>query len=424
MKKYILFAFTLVLIAILLTSCTSKSADNSNLGDGKNQASQKGNAKKEHGHDEHPHEDSANKGHNDAEEMNAVHLSTQKFNSLNIKVDTIPIRALSGVVNVNGRLELFPQHKAIVTAILGANVIDIKVIEGEKVKKSQVLAYLSHPNLTNLQIAYIKVYNQMQFLEKEYVRQKRLYDEGIGSGKTYQQTQADYQTIKGEAKGLETQLKQLNIEVRKVRDGNIVQYVPVVSPIDGYIEKVLIQTGQFIDPQAPMFGVINNDYIHADLMVFEKDIYNVKKSQKVSFTVQSVPDKNLSATVFSVEKNFERNPRVVRVHAEIDQKEYSLIPGMYIHGEIYTDNSSVTALPEEAIVVENGKPYIFLVEKTKKNEEIEWIFNPIEIRTGISNQGWVEIKLLEPLTENTKVALNSAYYLISEINKGETSHEH
>ena len=52
MKKYILFPFTLVLIAILLTSCTSKSADNSNLGDGKNQASQKGNAKKEHGHDE------------------------------------------------------------------------------------------------------------------------------------------------------------------------------------------------------------------------------------------------------------------------------------------------------------------------------------------------------------------------------------
>lgn len=424
MKKFFLSQFALVLIAILLTSCTSKLADNSNLREGKNQASQEVKPKKEHGHGEHPHENNANKGQNDAEEMNAVHLSAQKFNSLNIKIDTIPIRALSGVVNANGRLELFPQHKAIVTAILGANVIDIKVIEGERVKKSQVLAYLSHPNLTNLQIAYIKVYNQMQFLEKEYDRQKRLYNEGIGSGKTYQQTQADYQTIKGEAKGFEAQLKQLSIDVRQVRDGNISPSVPVVSPIDGYIEKILIQTGQFIDPQSPMFGVINIDYIHADLMVFEKDVYKVKKGQKVSFTVQSVPDKNLSAIIFSVEKNFERDPMAVRVHAEIDQKEHFLIPGMYIRGKIHTESESVKALPEEAIIIEEGKPYIFMAHTRQESEKMEWVFSPVEIRTGISSEGWVEINLLEPLPKNAKVAWNNAYYLIGEMKKGETSHEH
>ena len=94
---------------------------------------------------------------------------------------------------------------------------------------------------------------------------------------------------------------------------------------------------------------------------------------------------------------------------------------MRIHGKIYTGDSSVNTLPEEAIIIENGKPYIFLVETNEQDNKMEWVFNPVEIRTGISDRGWVEISLLKPLPENSKVALNNAYYLISEMKKGETS---
>ena len=69
-----------------------------------------------------------------------VHLSELKKNSIGIKVDVIPTRPLSGVVEANGQLEVPPQHEATVTAILGANVTAIKVIEGDKVKKGQTLA--------------------------------------------------------------------------------------------------------------------------------------------------------------------------------------------------------------------------------------------------------------------------------------------
>lgn len=140
--------------------------------------------------------------------------------------------------------------------------------------------------------------------------------------------------------------------------------------------------------------------------------------------MESVQGKILSATILSVAKNFEQSPRAVHVHAEIDQKEHFLIPGMYIKGKIYTERAPIKALPEEAIIVEEGKPYIFMAEIHQEGEEIEWVFNPVEIRTGISNQGWVEVNLLEPLPENAKVAWNNAYYLIAEMKKGEISHEH
>jgi len=405
MKKYALYLLVLILTVSSFAGCSGNSADNNDLREGENKESKKEDAHEEHGE----------------EGMDTVHLSTLKFNSLDIKVDTLPTRSLSGVVDVNGRLALFPQHKAMVTAVLGANVTAIKVIEGEKVKKGQVLAYLSHPNLTNLQTAYIRTYNQMQYLEKEFERQKRLYDEGVSSGKIFQQTQADYRAIKGEAKGFEAQLKQLSINVRNIRDGNIYQTVPVVSPIDGNIEKVLVQIGQFVDSQAQILRIVNIDHIHVDLMVFEKDVYKVREGQKVSFIVESVPGKNLSARIFSVGKNFEQNPRIVHVHAEIDQKEHLLIPGMYINGKIYTESASVIALPEEAIIVEDGKPYIFMAEAHQEDGKTEWMFEPIEISTGVSEGGWVEINLLEPLPEKAQVAWNNAYYLIAEMKKGETS---
>ena len=397
MKNQIIYILSLAVLVAAFTGCGSKSTNPNS------------DEKAEEGHAE--------------ESVGAVHLSQLKFNSLEFKIDTLPLRALSGVVEANGQLEVPPQHEATVTAILGANITSIKVIEGDKVRKGQVLAYLSHPNLSQLQTNYIKAYSRFQYLEKEMQRQKRLYEEEVGSGKAYQETVAEYQGMKGEVKGYEVQLRQLSLNVSKVQTGEIYQNVPVVSPIGGYIEKVKVQIGQFVDPQSEMFMIVNTEHIHADLMVFEKDVSKVKEGQMVSFTVESVPEKRLEAEIYSVGKKFEQNPKAVHVHAEIKNKEDFLIPGMYINGKIHTTGRKVFALPSEAIIEEEGKPYIF-VAQPPEGDESEWKFAPIEIRTGITDEGWVEIKLLEELPEGAKVAWNNAYYLISEMKKGDTEHEH
>ncbi|WP_026934556.1 efflux RND transporter periplasmic adaptor subunit [Christiangramia echinicola] len=356
--------------------------------------------------------------------MRSVHLSEMKFNSLGIKVDTLTKKALSGIVEANGQLEVPPQYEATVTAVLGGNINSIKVIEGDKVNKGQVLAYLSHPNLTKIQTDYINAYNRMQFLEKEFARQKRLYEAEVGSGKSFQQTQADFQSVKGEVSGYESQLRQLNLGASQVRNGTLYEYIPVVSPIEGYIEKVKVQIGQYVEPQTSMFMVVDNEHVHADLMVFEKDIYKVKEGQKISFTLESVPGSNLTGKIYSVGKQFEQNPKAVHVHAEIENKEDYLIPGMYIKGKIRTGEEAVPALPEEAVIEEEGNPYIFTAQKHQEEGKTEWELRPVQVRTGINEDGWVEIKLLEPLPEGSLVAYDNAYYLVSEMQKSQNSHGH
>ncbi|NJX17266.1 efflux RND transporter periplasmic adaptor subunit, partial [Tamlana crocina] len=125
----------------------------------------------------------------------------------------------------------------------------------DQVSKGKVLAYLSHPNLTRLQTDYMTAYSRLQNLEQEFNRQQRLYEQEVGSGKLFQQAQADYRVVQAEVQGFESQLRQLNLNVAGIREGNIVENVPVVSPIKGSIEDVSVQVGQYVDPQTELFEV-------------------------------------------------------------------------------------------------------------------------------------------------------------------------
>ena len=81
-------------------------------------------SKDKSGHDEH--------GEKHTEE---VLISTLQFESLDMKVGKLPLRNITTYVEANGQLEVPPQNEASVTAIIGANVKSIEVIEGDKVKE-------------------------------------------------------------------------------------------------------------------------------------------------------------------------------------------------------------------------------------------------------------------------------------------------
>ncbi|MCB9223187.1 MAG: efflux RND transporter periplasmic adaptor subunit [Crocinitomicaceae bacterium] len=393
MKKNIIY-YTIFIL--LLASCGGSETDGH--GD-------------EHGHD-HGHE-----GDDHGEE---IHFTQDQFNALGVKVDSLPKRNLGTYVEANGELEVPPQNQAEVTAVIGANVKDIKVIEGEKVKKGQVLAYLAHPDLIQLQTDYITNWNDLQFLEQEYERQSKLYEDKITSGKDFQKLKSDYNSKVGVVTGLEAQLQLIGISVTNLQENKITQTVAVRSPIAGYVRLVEVKVGQYVNPETSMFEIINNEHVHADLMVFESDVHKVKEGQKVQFSVESLPDKLLTATIYSVGQSFENDPKAVHIHAEIDNKEGHLIPGMYVRGRIIVDDYLSYALPEEAVVREGEKYFIFKAEK----EDQEWAFQPVEVVVGAKDNGWVEIKLLEQVETGTVFAWNNAYNMLAEMKKGEAEHSH
>ena len=349
-----------------------------------------------------------------------VMLTSAQYEALDIKIDTLQERMMSGYVEANGHLEVPPQSEAIVTPVIGGNASSIRVIEGDEVKKGSVLAYLSHPDIIQVQTDYIMTANDLEFLQQDFDRHKKLYDEGVGSGKTFQKAQSELQSAKGLLKGMEAQLRQLQINPASIRDGNIQQQIPILSPIDGAVQKVNIKTGQFVEAKSKMFEIINTHHVHADIMVFEKDIAMVKKGQTIYFNISSQPGKEWEASILSIGKNFEQEPKALHVHAEIKDRTDKLVPGMYVSGRIAVGNMRSLAFPEEAIAKNTDKFFVFSAEK----EGEDWSFKPVEVIVGAGDNEWTEIKFLNEQPAGAKYAFNNAYYLMAEMNKGEGGGHH
>ena len=398
MKKtfiYLVFALLFTLIAI---SCDTH-ADQDHTADGKATM----------GEEDHDHEDE-------------VHLTQHQFDIMKMRVDSLPFRKMSTYVETNGELEVPPQNEASVTTIVGANVNSIRVIEGDKVKKGQTLATISHPNLIMLQTDYITKFHELEYLQQDYERQSRLFEENVGSGKEFQKIKSQYLSTKGMVKGLEAQLKQMGINPVNLQSGDIYEEVSVISPIDGNVRLVNVKTGQYVQPETELFALVNIDHIHADFMVFEKDITKIKEGQEIRFRIESAPDKELRAEIYSIGKAFEENPKAVHIHADIEGQKGHLLPGMYVRGRIYTDETKTTALPDDAVIREGNKFYVFTA--SLHDDDGEWHFTPVEVIVGKSDDGWKEIKFMNPVPAETKFAWNNAYYLYSEMKKGEAEHVH
>ncbi|OUS02579.1 efflux transporter periplasmic adaptor subunit [Flavobacteriales bacterium 33_180_T64] len=409
MKNLNLYIIAIVLTTVLFTSCKNTSSKDTHQHD-----------------DEGNHTNASNADEKEEEEEEEDHgeeltLTNKQLNILNIKIDTLTKRNMNGFIQVNGQLGVPPQNEAVVTTTLGANINSIKVIEGDKVRKGQVLAYVSHPDIISLQTDYLQTYNTLLFLEQDYNRQKKLYDAKVGSGRDYQQAKSKFSSAKGLAKGYESQLRLLGLSPKNAREGNIVQIAPIRSSIDGFIEKVQIKSGQFVQPQTPLFEVVNTEHIHADLMVFEKDISKVKDGQLVKFSIEALGNEEMIAKIYSVGKSFEEGPKALHVHAEIENKDKNLIPGMYVNARIITESIEKQALPEDAVFQEGEKYYVFTAKKERNDT---WSFVPKEVVVNSRSDGYIAFGFKDTITSNILLAQSGAYYLMAEMKKSEAEHSH
>ena len=409
MKTKIIILSTLI-ATISLISCNSGESE-----------------KSEHGEE---HEEHGQEG--------VVFLNEKQQDALDLKLGSFEMRNLTTVVKTNGQLAVSPSDIADITAVVGGNVKYIKVFDGDKVRKGQTLAVLEHPDYITLQEDFAEKANNLIFLEQEYKRQKELFDNNVGAGKDFQKAKAEYNTAKAKYEGLKLRLRLLNISSEKVLEGKISGTVNITTPINGYVNEINIKKGTYVDSKTKLFEITNNNKIHADFLIYEKDVHLVKKRQTVHFTVSNKPEEEFTAEVFAIGKEFDPNIRAVNIHTKINGDVSKLIPGMYISGHLHTDKRLTKTLPNDAIVSEGTKSYIFILDETTKPEHREHgdenedehaeeehikAFKMTEVITGQNDDGYTEIKLIEDLPENIKIVLNAAYYLLADMKKEENEHE-
>jgi cobalt-zinc-cadmium efflux system membrane fusion protein len=367
------------------------------------------------------HETSANA----EEKPEGLSLTQRQMDAVGIETGLIEKRNLDAIVKANGQLAVPPQNKADVSILSGGIINHIYVLEGQQVKRGQMLATIANQELIKIQQDYLAAKNNFTYIQAEYDRQTQLKAAGAGTGKSFQSSQATYNAERSRLASYQSQLKQLGISAAKISGGTIVSQFPVLSPINGTVGHVIANTGAFVQPGTSIMEVVDNSKIHCDLTVFEKDLMQVKVGQKVAFQLTNQNNQLITGTINGINKSFENESKGVVVHAVINNKQHkNLIPGMYVTALISTGSQLTPAVPVEAVVRSQGKQYIFVVseERAEKGKDKTVSFKKQEVSTGLAELGYIEIKPLNPLPENVKIALKGAFYLESK-SAGSTEEE-
>ena len=363
--------------------------------------------------------------HEETESM--VELTPAQYKVAGIELGKVEQKNLSSIIKVNGVLEAPPQSLISISAILGGFVKNTDLLHGSRVKKGEAIVVMEHPDYIQLQQDFFDSKSRLVYLELEYKRQKGLREQNVSSAKIFQQTTADYKSMKAEVNALEEKLALIGINAEQLQESETIsRAVTIRSPIDGYVSKVNVNIGKYVNPEDVMFEIVNTEHLHVELMVFEKDISKIKEGQQIRFMLPNEDDEERLATVYLVGRSI-GSGRTVKVHGHLDKEDEQYLPGMFVKAFIEINNNTVNALPEKAIVQSGGNHYIYIFKgKRIENDQEMTDFEMIEVQKGIAEGLYVEVALPDTFDiDSNQVVLNGAYSLLSKMKvSGEEGHAH
>ena len=384
----------------------------------------------ESSHNDHDHD------HHEEMSTDEVRLTRSQIEIMGVELGRFEYLNLTTTVKSSGELELPPQKRACVSVFHGGIVTSIKVIEGDYVRKGQVVAILKNPEFLDWQQQFLAYQDDAILLEKNYIRKKQLIADSIASVSEFQEAEASYRKVMHQFQALEKKLSIFDIPVDSVMKGRMYTEIPIRAPISGFVLEISVNLGKYVNIGDELFEIVDNDHIHIDLMVYEKDIGQVRVGQAVVFSLTSRPEYLYQARIFSVGQAFKKEPKAVTVHAEIDNKTGNLLPGMYVDARIITDSVNARSVPEEGVIYEGGLAYVFILENgmpapgpsltadEDDHGDETFIFQKVQVKTGASDIGYIEVVPEKKLREETRIVTKGAYYLLAEMKKGEEGAGH
>jgi len=350
-------------------------------------------------------------------DKNTVSLTQGQIQLAQLEFGVIEKRLLSGDVNARGKIVLPPSNDAIISPVMRGIVKEIKVMQGDIVKKGTVLAYLAHPEFIILQEDYIQTKMRIAYLENEYNRQRKLYEEKVSSEKKFLETKTEYESAVTRLMSLGLILGQTGMDIKKIESDGIQQLMPVASPMDGIVDAVLTNIGKNVTEDESLFEVVCRKRLFVELSVFERDILKIKLGQRVTFKLSNIDSQEYEAHTIAIGGSVQEPGRVVKVLAEFENPDERILPGMFVASEIHTGEQALDALPVSAIMDYGSKlPYIFYTSTEPEAPIIS--FGKMLVKTGYVEKGFVQVTLADELPPNVRIVTVGGYYVGAEAAKG------
>lgn len=365
----------------------------------------------------------------------------EKDNIISVKVAKVSQLRIKDLITITG--SLMPNEKVIISNKKAGKVIKYYVDLGDYVKKGQVLAqinpvdYQLQHSETMARVestqATLEGVNLLNIEEHSLVRQakatlddtkirmerlKKLADNKLISMQDYDSARANYlaakaayenkiSTIKKISKDLNAQKATNSISAQAVNDTRI------TSPIAGYIQKREISIGEYLNPNTEMFEIVQNNPLKISGKIPEKYALLIKKEQKVTFNVDSYPNKVFTAIITRVAPALDEKTRTLEIEMKVNNENNELKSGLFanITIDLGTEHAGLF-VPETAVYTTVGLNKIFVMNGKNVTEHIvklgEFVDNKVEVFNGVKLSDKVVITNVDKLSNGIEVNVVSA----------------
>ena len=110
-----------------------------------------------------------------------VTFNTEQLKSVGIDVGTPHLENISGVLNLQGKIDVPPQSTVSLSFPLGGYLKSTKMLPGMQVRKGQILAELEDMQFIQLQQDYLDTKAKLEFADLEFARQQELSRDNVNA---------------------------------------------------------------------------------------------------------------------------------------------------------------------------------------------------------------------------------------------------
>jgi len=318
---------------------------------------------------------------------------------------------------------LVPRDEILVAPeVEGFRVLELKVDEGDRVKKGDVLAILvqesldaqlaqndaslarSEAAISQSESQIVEATARLAQAQADFERAKPLKTSGYLSGTTYDQreaaaksAEAQLVTARGGLRLAQAEKAQVEAQRRELqwRRTN----TEVTAPADGLISRRTARIGGMASAAAePMFRIVARSEIELDAEVIETELAKVSAGQTARVNVAGVGD--VAGTVRLVSPEVDKLTRLGKVRIFLGD-DARLRIGTFSRGSIQTAQSRGLAVPSSAVVFDAGGAFVQVVRNGRVERR--------DVKTGIVARGLVEIR--EGLADGDVVVARAGTFL-------------
>ena len=279
-----------------------------------------------------------------------------------VEIKDMEHEAFAHYFSANGSVEAVKE--AFISPEIMGQVKEIIVIEGERVRKGQLLATLNS-NIIEKGISEVKT--GLQLARTIYKKRKGLWEKKIGSEIQYLEAKAQKESMENRLKTLEAQLEMTRIK----------------SPINGIVDEIGKKVGELSTPGMLLLRVVNLDKIYVNADVSEVYLSKIKKGDTVEVDFPSFPDLSIKTKIYQIGNVVNPQNRAFNIKLLLDNVEEKLKPNILAIIKLRDfDSSSALVVPSIIIKKDIRGSYIYVV----KREEKRFTAQKTYIKPGISEK--------------------------------------